>query len=72
MWTDGLWLMGVGMTTVFAFLTLLVAWMHLQARIFASWPEDAEQIPYPATHGSDDAAIAAAIAVAWAHQRGRA
>ncbi len=35
MLVEGAWLMGIGMTTVFVFLVLLVGLMHLSTRLLA-------------------------------------
>ncbi|MDP6944550.1 MAG: OadG family protein [Myxococcota bacterium] len=63
----------VGMTTVFGFLGLLVALMHVSARIMERFPGAPEtaQIAAPADGAptGDDAQIAAVLAVV-ASQRG--
>ena len=63
----------VGMTTVFGFLGLLVALMHVSARVIAQFPGAPEVAavsarPEPAS-GEEDARIAAVLAVV-ASQRG--
>lgn len=68
---DGVRLMIAGMSTVFGFLTLMVAVMEVSARVFASWPEDAPP-PTPRRRDNDDeelARIAVAIAAATAAAR---
>ena len=62
--TQGLWLMLVGMSTVFVFLIALVGAMHVTARIAALFPEPA---PVPRSPNSnDDELVAVAIAAAMA------
>ena len=64
---EGLWLMAIGMGTVFAFLLLLVACMHASASVFARFPDD----PVPGLEGSlpnepseDLLLVAVALAIA--------
>ena len=63
----------VGMTTVVGFLGLLVALMHLSARIIAHFPGESEtaevSVHQEPEFGDEDARIAAALAVV-ASQRG--
>ncbi len=70
----GVEIMLVGMSTVFAFLTLLVGLMYASAAIFAGVETAApEQAPAPAVADasetalgqSDDIAIVLAVAEAW-------
>ena len=66
-------LTGVGMTTVFGFLGLLVCLMHVTARVIARFPgapEVVQSTPSPRVAVStDDAQIAAVLAIV-AAQRG--
>jgi len=63
---DGIWLMAVGMGTVFGFLLMLVAAMQGAARIIQdSGPEAVLSAPAE----EDEAPIAAAIAIARAYSR---
>jgi oxaloacetate decarboxylase gamma subunit len=71
-WMEGVRLMGVGMTTVFAFLGLLVGVMHLQAALVARWwPEPPPAPPAPTPTEQDDAELAVVLAVL-ASRHGRA
>ena len=64
---EGVRLMVVGMSTVFAFLGLLVAAMHVQAAVVARWlPE-----PKPERGEQDDDAALAAVLAAVAARHGR-
>ena len=63
MWIEGVRLMVVGMTTVFAFLGLLVAAMHLQAAVVARWLTDDDAPRPPPPGGDDDAELAVVLAV---------
>lgn len=68
LFNDGLMLMLVGMGTVFAFLTLLVAATSLMSRLvgrFATVPAAAT----PVDSGVDPAAEVAAVAAAVEHHR---
>ncbi len=76
--SEGLGLMAVGMSVVFAFLTLLVIAMQASAKFFEifkdHFPEDLEQVgPKTTTVNSQStderAEIAAAIAAAKAYSR---
>ena len=73
MLAEGIRLMAVGMITVFAFLSILVAVMSLQARFFSAFADrfpDAE--PTGTDEPADDGAeLALAIAVAHAKRLGR-
>lgn len=60
---EGVRLMAVGMSTVFAFLGLLVAAMHLQAAVVARW--------LPERREPDDDAELAVVLAAVAARRGR-
>ncbi len=65
MLNQGLWLMLVGMGTVFAFLTLLVGCMHAASAAFASFPDDPTPgRPEPATADDELLLIAVALAAA--------
>lgn len=64
---DGIWLMAAGMGTVVGFLLVLVAAMHGAARI-VQWTGDSG-VATPAPAEEDEAAIAAAIAIARAYSR---
>ncbi len=71
---EGLRLMVVGMTTVFAFLGLLVMCMHASAAFFrvnAGWfAEPAAPEPRLPTASGDDAEIAVVLAAIAAHRAG--
>jgi sodium pump decarboxylase gamma subunit len=77
---EGVWLMAVGMFTVFAFLTLLVGLMKASTSFFETFsdrfPEPPPERSSPgggagrAVAPSDEAEIALAIAVAAARMRG--
>ncbi|HJN75630.1 MAG TPA: OadG family protein [Myxococcota bacterium] len=60
MLSQGVELMAVGMTTVFAFLLLLVGLMYISAAVFARWPDD--EPPDPEAPDEDLVAIAIALA----------
>ena len=65
MMNEGLWLMAVGMGTVFAFLSLLVGFMHVAAAAFASFPDDPKRDQSAAATAEDELLlIAVALAVA--------
>ena len=74
MWIEGLRLMAVGMITVFAFLTLLVAMMQASAAFFEAnehrFPDDTDESTSSGGSTHDDE-IAVAIAVAEASRRGQ-
>ncbi len=66
---EGLRLMVVGMSTVFAMLALLVALMHAAAAVFARLPNDDEPSLAP---GDADVLVAVALAAAQRErERGR-
>ena len=71
---EGLRLMMVGMITVFAFLTLLVAMMHASAAFFEAnahrFPDDSDEST-TSHRSSNDEEIAIALAVAEASRRGQ-
>jgi oxaloacetate decarboxylase (Na+ extruding) subunit gamma len=60
---EALWLMVIGMTTVFAFLSVLVMLMQLSSWVVINYlPEDAVEVPEPSTQGlAEIAVIVAAI-----------
>lgn len=64
MLNEGLWLMLVGMGTVFAFLTLLVGFMHASAAAFGSFPDDPSPDPKAVPDDEELVMIAVALAVA--------
>ncbi len=69
---QGLQLMLVGMSAVFAFLTLLVGVMYASAALFASWPARVPEGEAPENEvPEDNEAIAIAIALAAHRQRSR-
>ncbi len=63
---EGLWLMAAGMGTVFAFLLVLVACMHVSAWVFARFPDD--PIDGDATSSSSDELLLLAVALAVAER----
>ena len=68
---DGVWLMVVGMTTVFAFLSVLVGVMQLSAKIVSGLPEPVAEQTAPAQPKVDELAeIAVILAAVEAHRRG--
>lgn len=69
MMVEGLWLMAVGMGTVFAFLLLLVACMHVAAAAFASFPDDpAPVVASEASTAPDEELMLIAVALAIAER----
>ena len=64
---NGIWLMAAGMGTVFGFLLVLVAAMHGAARIIQRSSAPGGVAPEAAEE--DEAAIAAAVAIARAYSR---
>ena len=64
---EGLGLMAVGMTTVFAFLGILVISMHALARVAGLFPpvEPPEQEAPPAETSDADIAVVLAAIEAW-------
>lgn len=63
---EGLQLMAVGMTTVFAMLTLLVGLLHASAAIFSRLPEEAA--PENLEADPDEELMLLAVAIAAAHR----
>jgi oxaloacetate decarboxylase gamma subunit len=68
---QGLWLLVVGMTTVFAFLGVLVVAMNALAALVARFPEDNPAPPPPPRRTGDDAEIVAVLVAAVAAHRAR-
>jgi len=74
---EGLRVLLLGVTTVFAFLGLLIALMAISGRIFRRWappPPAAPATPSPGTPvggEQDGAAVAVAVAIAWRERRAR-
>ena len=67
MLNESVWIMAVGMGSVFVFLGILVVALQISARFFADWPLDEEPQPLPkkATQNidqDDDVLIAIALA----------
>ena len=63
---DGLELMAVGMTTVFAMLILLVGLLHISAALFARLEPEEEAAP--TGPDEDEELLLLAVAIAAAHR----
>lgn len=70
---EGVNLMGVGMTTVFSFLALLVIVLQISARVFASighrWPDPPTAPSRLAPSAQSDVEVVVAVAAIEAHRR---
>ena len=73
MWSEGVNLMAVGMTTVFGFLALLVVLLQLSARFFEKfgdrWPDSRVTSGAPEARVETDEAVAVVLAAVAAHRR---
>lgn len=72
MLAEGIRLMAVGMVTVFAFLTLLVAVMSAQAAFFAAYGDRFADPPANGDGEDDEALLALVLAAAHSKRRGDA
>ncbi len=71
MLAEGVRLMAVGMVTVFAFLTILVALMSAQAAFFAAFGDRFADATPGGEDADEEAVLALVLAAAHAKRRGR-